>query len=136
MSVFHSVEVVLDLKYEKKNIDYLFQKCLESNMILYTDPFDNLLNELDSSVAAAKILAVEIEDEERRIYTKFQDTDFSIAVYKEKNHLLSFSISGFGPTWEKDFFHDHYNIDFARYIRLLLRVSKNFTVLALKTSAI
>ena len=135
MSVFHSVEVVLDLKYEKKNIDYLFQKCLKSNMILYTDPFDNLLNELDSSGAAAKILAVEIENEERRIYTKFQDTDFSVAIYKEKNNLLSFSISGFGPTWEKNFFHDHYDIDFARYIRLLLRVYRDFTILALQTNA-
>jgi len=135
MSVFHSVEVILDLKYEKNNIDYFFQKCLENNMLLYTEPFDNL-NKLDSDSATTKILAVEIEDEERRVYTKFQDTDFSVAIYKEKNNLLSFSISGFGPTWEKDLFHDHYDIDFARYIRLLLKICKNFTILALQTNAI
>jgi len=136
MSVFYSVEIVLNLRYEKNNIDCFFQKCLENNMLLYTNPFDNLLNELDSSDAAAKILAIEIEDEERRVYTKFQDTDFFIAVYKEKNNILSFSISGFGPTWEKDFFHDHYSIDFARYIRLLLRICRDFTILELKTNAI
>jgi len=136
MSVFHSVEIVLDLEYEKNNIDYLFQKCIENNMILYTDPFDNSLNELDSSGAAAKILSVEIEDEECRVYTKFQDTDFSVAVYKEKNNLLSFSISGFGPMWEKDFLHDHYDIDFARYSRLLLRICRGFTILALQTNTI
>jgi len=135
MSVFYSVEIILDLRYEENNIDYFFQKCRENNMILYTDPFDNL-NELDSSGAAAKILAVEIEDEERRVYVKFQDTDFSIAVYKEKNNLLSFSISGFGATWEKDFFHDHYSIDFARYVHLLLRICRDFTILTLKTNAV
>jgi len=37
---------------------------------------------------------------------------------------------------EKKFIHDHYGIDFARYIRLSLRVCKDFTILALKTDAI
>ena len=134
MGIFYDIEVLLDLKYKQNNIDYLFQKCIENNICLYI-PFGGL-NKLDSCSAATRILTVEIEGDERYIRAKFQDTDFSIFVYKEKNNLLSFSISGFGIVWRKEFINDNYGIDFARYIRLLLRVCKDFTILALETDAI
>ena len=132
--IIYSIEILLDLKYEKTNIEYLFQQCIENNICLYI-PFGGL-NKLDSSSATTRILTVKIEGYERYIHAKFQDTDFSIFVYKEKNNLLSFSISGFGITWRKEFINDDYGIDFARYIRLLLRVCKDFTILALETDAI
>ena len=134
MSVFYSIRILLDLKYKENHIEYLFQKCIENNMRLYKDAFENIC-ELDSSDSTARILAIELEPEERRVYVKFQDTDFSIAVYKEKTNLLKFSISGFGIMWRKEFINDHYDIDFARYIRLLLRVCRSFTILELKTGA-
>ena len=134
MGTFYDVEVLLNLKYEKTNIEYLFQKCIENNICLYI-PFGGL-NKLNSSSATTRILTVEIEGDERYIRAKFQDTDFSIFVYKEKNNLLSFSVSGFGIIWKKEFINDDYGIDFARYIRLLLRVCRGFTILALETSAI
>ena len=40
-----------------------------------------------------------------------------------------------GRTWRKEFINGDYGIDFARYIRLLLRVCKDFTILALETDA-
>ncbi len=135
MGILYSVDVILDLKYEKNNIDCLFQKFIKNDIRLYKDSFDKL-NELDSSNAAARILAVTLEPEDRCVDAKFQDTDFSIFVYKEKKDLLSFSISGFGIVWRKEFINDNYGIDFARYIRLLLRVCKDFTILALETDAI
>ena len=134
MSVFYSIRILLNLKYKEVHIDYLFQKCIENNMRLYKDAFENVY-ELNSSDSAARILAIELEPEERRVYVKFQDTDFSIAVYKEKANLLKFSISGFGIMWRKEFINDDYGIDFARYIRLLLRVCRNLTILELKTGA-
>jgi len=134
MGVSHSIHIVLDLKYEKNNMDHIFKQCIENNMRLYPDSFDNL-NELDSSGAATRILTVELEEEERCVRAKFQDTDFSIWIFKEKNNLLSFSIGDFGIKWRKRFINGRYDIDFARYIRLLLRVCKDFTILALETSA-
>ena len=135
MSVSYTITIMLNLKYEESNIDYFFQKCLENSIRLHPDSFDNS-NELDSSNAATRILTVELEDEERCVRAKFQDIDFSIWVFKEKNNLINFFIGDFGIKWRKEFVNDDYGIDFARYIRLLLRVCKDFTILALKTSAI
>ena len=133
MGILYSADAMLDLKHEKINLEYLFQKCIENNIYLYI-PFGGL-NELDSNNATARILSVEIEDDEHYIHAKFQDTDFSIWIFK-KNNLIIFSIGNFGITWKKEFINDDYGIDFARYIRLLLRVCKDFTILALETSAI
>jgi len=93
MSVFYFVNVKLSLKYEKNNIDYLFQKFLENSIHLYV-PFSNL-NELNSSGATARILSAELEDDERYIHAKFQDADFFIRTYKEKSNLIGFSIGPF-----------------------------------------
>ncbi len=134
MGIIYSIEALLDLKYEKNNIDYLFQKCLENNIGLYSDAFYNIYK-LDSRRATDRILSLDLEPEDRSARAKFQDTDFFIRIYKEKNNLLSFSIGCFGKIWRKEFINDHYAIDFARYIRLLLRVCKNFTILALETDA-
>jgi len=133
MGITYSIRILLSFKYEKKNINYLFQKCLENNIRLYV-PFSNL-NELNSSGASTRILTMELEDDERYIHAKFQDTNFAISIYKKKNNLLKFSISNFGIMWRKEFINDNYGIDFARYIRLLLRVCKDFTILALETDA-
>ena len=133
MGILYTIEILLDLKYEKKNIDYIFQKCIENNICLYI-PFSKL--ELDSNNAAVKIFAVAIEDEKPKVHAKFQDTDFFIWIYKEKNNLLSFFIGDFGITWKKEFINGDYSIDFAQYIRLLLKVCKDFTILALETDAI
>jgi len=118
----------------KSLIDYLFQKCLENNIRLYSDTFDDVY-ELDSNSATDRILSLELEPEDRCVNAKFQDTDFSIWIYKEKNNLLSFSIGGFGRIWRKEFINGHYDVDFARYIRLSLRVCRDFTILALETDA-
>ena len=134
MGIIYSIDVTLDLKYEKNNIDYLFQKCLENSIRLYSDAFYNIY-ELDSSSAAARILSVELESEDRDIRAKFQNTDFFMWIFKEKNNLLKFSIGGFGIIWRKKFINGHYDIDFARYTRLLLRVCKDFTILELETGA-
>jgi len=132
MSISYSIEFFLDLKYEKNNIDYLFQKCIENNICLYSDTFDNVY-ELDSKGAATQILAIEVDDEKPKVHAKFQDTDFFIWIYKEKDNLLSISIGSFGRIWRKEFVDGCYDIDFARYIRLLLRVCRDFTILKLET---
>ena len=59
-----------------------------------------------------------------------------LSLFIKKNNLLKFSISNFGIRWEKEFIDDDYGIDFARYIHLLLRVCRDFTILELKASAI
>jgi len=134
MSTFYSIRILLDLKYEKNNINYLFKKCLENNTRLHIDPFANL-SELDSNDATTQILTVALEDEERCVRAKFQDTDFSIWIFKKKNNLISFFIGDFSLKWKKEFINGNYGIDFARYIRLLLRICRDFTILELKTGA-
>jgi hypothetical protein len=124
---------VLDLKYEKNNIEYFFKKCLENNIYLYQDSFD--LTRLDSKNATSQILNMKLEEEERCVRALFQDTDFSIWLYN-KNNLISFSIDDFGVKWRKDFMDGYHSFDFARYIRLLLRVCNEFIILALETSAL
>jgi hypothetical protein len=133
MSIFYSIEVILNLKYEKNNITYLFQKCIENNIHCYV-PFST--PKLNSSDASEQILNVKLENEDRYIHSKFQDTDCSIWIFKEKNNLINFSIGGFSLIWRKDFLDGSHRIDFARYIRLLLRVCNEFTILALETSAL
>ena len=61
---------------------------------------------------------------------------FLYEFFLKKNNLIKFSIGGFGKIWKKEFVNDDYGIDFARYTRLLLRVCKDFTILALETDAI
>ena len=134
MGTFYSIDALLDIKYETSNMDYLFQKCIENNIYLYSDAFYDIY-ELNSNNAAARILSVELEPEDHNIRARFQDTDFFIWIFKERDNLLSFSIGGFGVIWRKGFINDTYGIDFARYIRLLLRVCKNFTILELETDA-
>ena len=102
MGIIHSIEALLDLKYEISNIDYLFQKCLENNIGLYSDAFYDIYK-LDSQAATKRILSLNLEFEDRSARAKFQDTGFSIAVYKAKNNLLKFTISNFGITWRKEF---------------------------------
>ncbi|MGB8367294.1 MAG: hypothetical protein WCD44_02950 [Candidatus Babeliales bacterium] len=109
------------------------QKCIKNNVYLYKNPFN--LNKLDSNSATNLILTIEQEDERPKIYAKFQDTDFFIWIYKEKNNLLNFFIGDFCVAWKKEFMDNHYGIDFARYIRLLLRVCNEFTILSLETDA-
>ncbi len=82
MGILYSADAMLDLKHEKINLEYLFQKYIENNIYLYI-PFGGL-NELDSNNATARILSVEIEDDEHYIHVKFQDTDFSIWIFKKK----------------------------------------------------
>ena len=132
MGISYSIDVVLDLKYEKNNIDYLFKKCIENNICLYRDSFD--LTRLDSRNAANQILNMKLEEEERCVRAIFQDTDFSIWIYS-KNNLISFLIGDFGFKWRKEFMDGYHGFDFARYIRMLLIVCKDFTILELKTGA-
>ncbi|MGB8367610.1 MAG: hypothetical protein WCD44_04590 [Candidatus Babeliales bacterium] len=134
MGISYSIDALLDLKYEKNNIDYLFQKCIKNNIFLYSDTFYDM-HKLDSIGATNRILSVELEPEDRSILAKFQDTDFFIWIFKKKNNLIKFSIGGFGITWRKEFIDDRYGIDFARYIRLFLRVCSEFTILSLETDA-
>ncbi|MGB8367609.1 MAG: hypothetical protein WCD44_04585 [Candidatus Babeliales bacterium] len=132
MSISYSVTLTLDFAYKKNNIEYFFKKCLEDNIYLYQDSFD--LTKLDGKYAADRILNMELEEEERCVRAIFQDTDFSIWLYN-KNNLISFSIDDFGIKWRKNFMDDYYGFDFARYIRLLLRMCNEFTILSLETDA-
>ncbi len=131
MGISYSINIVLDLKYEKKNIEYFFKKCSENNICLYRDSFN--LTRLDSKNATNQILNMKLEEEERCVRAIFQDTDFSIWLYN-KNNLISFSIDDFGMIWRKEFMDGCYSFDFARYIRTLLIICKDFTILELTTS--
>ena len=134
MSISYSIDIVLDLKYEKRNIDYLFQKFIKNNIYLCADFFDEP-GKIDSSSAADRILNMTLEGEDRCVDAKFQDTEFSIWIYN-KNDLINLSVGAFGIKWRKDFMNGYHGFDFARYTRLLLRVCKDFTILSLETSAI
>lgn len=134
MSVLYTIDILLNLKYEKNNINHIFQQCIESKIRLYSDTFYDM-HELNYNGATDRIFNEKLEEEERRVRAKFQDTDFSIWVFKEED-LINFAISGFGIIWRKYFLDGSHRIDFARYIRLLLKVCNEFTILSLETSAL
>ena len=90
MSTSYSISIILNLEHTKKNIEHIFQQCIENNMYLYADPFDKL-SELDSANAAVRILTFELEDDERNIFVRFQDTDFFMWIYN-KNNLINLSM--------------------------------------------
>ncbi|MGB8367450.1 MAG: hypothetical protein WCD44_03770 [Candidatus Babeliales bacterium] len=134
MGISYSIDIVLDLKYEKHNIAYLFQKFIKNNIYLCADFFDEP-EKIDSSGAADRILNMTLEGENRCVDAKFQDTEFSIWIYN-KNNLINLSVGAFGIKWRKDFIDGHHGFDFARYIRLFLRMCDEFTILGLETSAL
>ena len=143
MSVIYALDVKLIDKYDNEKMSQIIKRGMEIGFIFY----DHICGEryTDSPVlnvegAMKKMLNYSEEitwDGEPNIYTKFQDTYFYFWVGKSEEGFLVVHLGGINFPWKKDFWNgavDH-GFDFARYLRLLLKLCEDFTIVEVRTSA-
>jgi hypothetical protein len=140
MSVGYAIYGRFDLKFTKQNVKLVIQKASDIGFIyMAREDFAITSRHLNVDQAADVLLTITEEtlDEGRGfLYGRFQDTGILIRIYEE-NDALGFSFGSFYYRWDKDFSNGTqiHTIDFARYIRLMLDVCKDITLLDLHTFA-
>jgi hypothetical protein len=131
----YMVLVELKAKYEINTIiDILAQGAALG--FVYYDYILAMSNEeapiLNVEQAAEKVLTGQPREKNfNSIYIKYEDTNFIMFFYP-KEDLLEVMICAFGYAWEKSFIHSYYNVDLARYTRLLLKVVNDFKIVRLQ----
>ncbi|HEX4068697.1 MAG TPA: hypothetical protein VHX42_01240 [Candidatus Babeliales bacterium] len=140
MSVCYAIYGRFDLKFTKQNVKLVVQKASDIGFIyMAREDFVITSRHLNVDQATDVLLTTteEILDEGGAfLYGRFQDTGVSIRI-REENNALVFSFGSFYYRWDKDFSNGQriHTIDFARYIRLMLDVCKDITLLDLHTFA-
>jgi hypothetical protein len=140
MSAFYSIYVILDAPLNEKNITHIFQCGIDLGFIIY-DKYDNpndiYIKSLDNKQATSTLLKL-LEADENDLYNayftvKFEDTDFSMRLDPDNGHM-QLGIFALSFPWTRSVDDDNRTIDFARYIRLLLALCKDFSILEIKTT--
>lgn len=140
MSISYGVEVTLKAQYSKKNIKKIIEKGKSIGFIYFdTKDAKNLYClDIENAVKEAMNKSPEIiSDGGPYIDTKFEDTRFFFRITEQK-YFFTVSLDCFSSTWERVFWNsnDILKVDFARYIRLLLKLCEEFIILELKTEEI
>jgi len=132
MSISYSIDNTLVLLYIEDNIKYIITCGMQKGFIYLDNESQKILSIND---VIQKILYFDFENEASHITVKFQDTKFFLWFFKSDNDLLIFSIGSFAYRWDKQFERESkmYTIDFSRYIRLLLNIYSDVTLLKLET---
>jgi hypothetical protein len=141
MSRLYIIAAILNTPHNEKNIAHIFQRGLDLGFIIY-DKYDQdediYFKALDSNQAASTLLKL-LEAPENDLWNafltvKFEDIEFSIRITpNDSNTRVSIVLPSF-PVWQR-YLGDDDTIDFARYIRFLLALCKDFSILELKTFA-
>jgi hypothetical protein len=142
MSTCYGVSVHLSVSYSQENIYALLKAGEELGFIYYDHIWGERYAEspiLNIDGVVKKVMNFSpkmFEDDDSCIYSKLEDTYFFLSIRSEDN-LILLSIGGFGSTWEKEFYYSCGGnirmIDFARYIRVMLKMCKEFVILDLAT---
>jgi hypothetical protein len=144
MSACYGISVHLSVSYSQENIYALLKTGEELGFIYYDyicgERYANspILNITDAVKKVMSFSPESFDNENSSIYTKLEDTFFYLSVYN-KNNLILLSIGDFSKTWKKNFYYSRignmHTIDFARYIRVMLKMCKEFVILDLDTAA-
>jgi hypothetical protein len=142
MSVYYDISVHLGVSYSQENIYALLKTGEELGFIYYDYVCGEryadspILNITDAVKKVMSFSPETFDNENSIIYTKLEDTYFYLAIHS-KNNLILLSIGGFSQPWKKKFDYSHggntHMIDFARYIRVMLKMCKEFVILDLAT---
>jgi hypothetical protein len=143
MSRDYSVYMTLGLPFIQKNVQFIVQKADDLNFVYLADSDDNKLFDISTrylnvNQAVSKLftMAEKMTDYESPfLRAKYCDTDFFLRLYEAENKAISIGVAVFGFRWDKKFEQgsSSYTIDFARYIRLLLSVCNDLTILEVET---
>lgn len=134
MSTLYSVDITLNAKYTKKNIQHLLEKLLENECIIFSEGPERDISRFFTIEQATNAILKTPENESPVLNIKYQDTFFDFFVWK-KEEKIEVSLSDPCSKWYKEFKAGNIGhwLDFARYARLLLKICKDFSILELKT---
>lgn len=138
MSVSYYIDIKLNAEFNKKNIMHFLKKAEDLGFVYFDQiPGERYLDArtLDSSEAYEKLLNPGYDDIGPYLLVKFEDTYFDLSFYSE-SAKLDIHLGNFSCEWEKTFHLVEQNeilIDFARYIRTLLKICSDFVILDLST---
>jgi len=139
MNTEYSINLVLDTKFEKNNLIPLFKKALDLGIKFFDEQADDTL---DMPILTSK-KATQIATQEKKEITDdpigtlwgvFHDTSFFFYVFRKPNNVIIVSLLIFPESlkWIKKYKESDV-IDYARYIRLLLKICEDYTVINLET---
>ncbi len=135
MGITYSVDIKINAKHDPKNMLRVMEEGRKLGFLYYQNILlESLVKDLEKSIDI--FLATDPDSGDRFINIVFEDTNFFISFFKSDSGLLIISLVAFGSPWRSDYRDGIRMINLARYIRLLLRLCKDFIVLELKTSGI
>jgi hypothetical protein len=136
MSIIHGINLKLNSKFNIAAIQQILQQGLDLNCIYFAEEecIPTIMNLPD---LIEKIMR-EPRDEDNMVYTKQHDTYFYLRIAPSEGNKMEVSIGNLMYPWVKPFrSNDKFiEIDFARYISLLLCLCKGFPVLEIETYSI
>ncbi len=138
MSISHSISAILDAPHNSKNIAHIIQHGSNLGFIYYNQSIDDYYPcAFSSQEATALILKFTdtnlCDTSDAYLLVKFENTDFLMRI-DPSDKCIRISIFYFGFPWKQEIDIEAGTIDFARYIRLLLWLCKDFTILGLQTT--
>jgi hypothetical protein len=137
MSSFYSVEVILNAHHNENNITRIIEHGTDLGFIYYgwdKTPSPIILTSQEAKTFLLTILTGDENDlSDAYLTVVFKDTDFLMRIDPIENYTR-ISIFSFGQPWQRQIDRDSYTIDFARYIRLVLELCKDFPILELTTA--
>lgn len=137
MSIFYSVDVTLSVPHNEITVAKIFQRGAELGFIYYgrnNSLYPTILNSQEATAFLSTTLSGDKDDlPDAYLTVVFEDTNFLIRIDPIENYTR-ISIFSFGQPWRRQIDFDAYTIDFARYIKLLLTLCKDFSILEAKTT--
>jgi hypothetical protein len=138
MSISHSVSAILDAPHNSKNIANIIQHGSHLGFIYYNQTVDSYYPSVFSYHEATQVIfkctdATLCDTSDAYLLVKFENTDFLMRI-DPRDQGIRISIFDFGFPWKQEADIEAGTIDFARYIRLLLLLCKDFTILRLQTA--
>lgn len=136
MSTWYSLSVIIDAKLDHKIVEQILEAGQAHHFIYFKEnnPYTKVVS---PKQGASKLLSSEEQardDGGARIFTKFEDTYFSLWI-DCKDSKTEIYMGNVEYSWKKAFANSNKAeyFDFARYIRLLLILCKDFPIISLET---
>jgi len=137
MGIWHNVNSVIEAEYNERTIRAVLKKGEELGFIYYDN--DAQLTDkgyprigLEQAVNKVLVESRQKTDGGPNAYTNIGETICFLWFFRTENNNVKVSMGGFGVPKRKDFEY-FYTIDYAFYMRLLLKICSDFTVLHVET---
>jgi hypothetical protein len=137
MSTLYSLRVQVEAVFNCKTVERILQRGIDHGMIYFKGEYVSA-ETLSAIQGATKLLFCDEqirEDGGPYIFIKFQDTYFSLWINAHEGGGTIIYLGGSGAySWKKAFVNsdDSYYFDFMRYVRLLLVMCEDFSIISLE----